>query len=100
MRSSAESRKLESPTIDRNFARVLDDIIEIKIEEQAKKSKVAAQAVSCISGIFRLLFVKCLSIHYRKLRNVMEKLKKRSWAEPFKIKTVELLKMTTREERI
>ncbi len=29
----------------------------------------------------------------------MEKLKKRSWAEPFKIKTVELLKMTTREER-
>ena len=30
----------------------------------------------------------------------MEKLKKRSWAEPFKIKTVELLKMTTREERI
>jgi tyrosine phenol-lyase len=30
---------------------------------------------------------------------IMEKLKKRSWAEPFKIKTVELLKMTTREER-
>jgi tyrosine phenol-lyase len=30
----------------------------------------------------------------------MEKLKKRSWAEPFKIKTVELLKMTTREERV
>lgn len=29
----------------------------------------------------------------------MEKLKKRSWAEPFKVKTVELLKMTTREER-
>ena len=29
----------------------------------------------------------------------MEKLKKRSWAEPFKIKTVELLKMTTRAER-
>ena len=29
----------------------------------------------------------------------MEKLKKRSWAEPFKIKTVELLKMTTNEER-
>ena len=29
----------------------------------------------------------------------MEKLKKRSWAEPFKIKTVELLKMTTRKER-
>ncbi len=29
----------------------------------------------------------------------MEKLKKRSWAEPFKIKTVELLKMTTRRER-
>ena len=29
----------------------------------------------------------------------MEKLKKRSWAEPFKIKSVELLKMTTREER-
>ena len=29
----------------------------------------------------------------------MEKLKKRSWAEPFKIKTVELLKMTTRTER-
>lgn len=29
----------------------------------------------------------------------MEKLKKRSWAEPFKIKTVELLKMTTREDR-
>lgn len=29
----------------------------------------------------------------------MEKLKKRSWAEPFKIKTVELLKMTTREYR-
>jgi tyrosine phenol-lyase len=31
--------------------------------------------------------------------NCMEKLKKRSWAEPFKIKSVELLKMTTREER-
>ena len=30
---------------------------------------------------------------------IMEKLKKRSWAEPFKIKTVELLKMTTRTER-
>ncbi len=29
----------------------------------------------------------------------MEKLKKRSWAEPFKIKTVELLKMTSPEER-
>ena len=29
----------------------------------------------------------------------MEKLKKRSWAEPFKIKSVELLKMTTHEER-
>jgi len=29
----------------------------------------------------------------------MEKLKKRSWAEPFKIKTVELLKMTTRTDR-
>ncbi|MCX6135747.1 MAG: tyrosine phenol-lyase [Ignavibacteriales bacterium] len=29
----------------------------------------------------------------------MEKLKKRSWAEPFKIKTVELLKITTIEER-
>jgi tyrosine phenol-lyase len=29
----------------------------------------------------------------------MEKLKKRSWAEPFKIKTVELLKVTTREDR-
>jgi tyrosine phenol-lyase len=29
----------------------------------------------------------------------MEKLKKRSWAEPFKIKSVELLKMTTRGER-
>ncbi len=29
----------------------------------------------------------------------MEKLKKRSWAEPFKIKVVEPLKMTTREER-
>ncbi|HTY35469.1 MAG TPA: tyrosine phenol-lyase [Bacteroidota bacterium] len=29
----------------------------------------------------------------------MEKLKKRSWAEPFKIKTVELLKMTSREDR-
>ncbi|TAK55572.1 MAG: tyrosine phenol-lyase [Bacteroidetes bacterium] len=29
----------------------------------------------------------------------MEKLKKRSWAEPFKIKSVELLKMTTREDR-
>mgnify|MGYP001027436165 FL=1 len=29
----------------------------------------------------------------------MQKLKKRSWAEPFKIKTVELLKVTTREER-
>lgn len=29
----------------------------------------------------------------------MEKLKKRSWAEPFKIKSVELLKMTTRSER-
>ncbi|HCM40460.1 MAG: tyrosine phenol-lyase [Bdellovibrionales bacterium GWB1_52_6] len=26
--------------------------------------------------------------------------KKRSWAEPYKIKTVELLKMTTREERV
>lgn len=29
----------------------------------------------------------------------MQKLRKRSWAEPFKIKTVELLKMTTRAER-
>lgn len=29
----------------------------------------------------------------------MQKLKKRSWAEPFKIKTVELLKVTTRSER-
>lgn len=29
----------------------------------------------------------------------MEKLKKRSWAEPFKIKSVELLKMTSREDR-
>ncbi len=29
----------------------------------------------------------------------MKKLKKRSWAEPFKIKTVELLKMTSPEER-
>ena len=29
----------------------------------------------------------------------MEKLKKRSWAEPFKIKTVELLKVTTRPYR-
>lgn len=29
----------------------------------------------------------------------MEKLKRRSWAEPFKIKTVELLKMTTQEYR-
>lgn len=29
----------------------------------------------------------------------MEKLKKRSWAEPFKIKTVELLKMTSPEDR-
>ena len=29
----------------------------------------------------------------------MEKLKKRSWAEPFKIKTVELLKMTSRSDR-
>jgi tyrosine phenol-lyase len=29
----------------------------------------------------------------------MQKLKKRSWAEPFKIKSVELLKMTTREHR-
>jgi tyrosine phenol-lyase len=29
----------------------------------------------------------------------MEKLKKRSWAEPFKIKAVELLKMTSREDR-
>lgn len=29
----------------------------------------------------------------------MEKLKKRSWAEPFKIKSVELLKMTSHEER-
>lgn len=28
-----------------------------------------------------------------------EQIKKRSWAEPFKIKMVELLKMTTREER-
>jgi tyrosine phenol-lyase len=33
------------------------------------------------------------------IRESMEKLKKRSWAEPFKIKSVELLKMTTREER-
>lgn len=33
------------------------------------------------------------------IEEFMEKLKKRSWAEPFKIKTVELLKMTTREER-
>jgi tyrosine phenol-lyase len=30
----------------------------------------------------------------------MAKLEKRSWAEPFKIKMVELLKMTTREQRI
>ena len=30
----------------------------------------------------------------------MEKLKKRSWAEPFKIKTVELLKMTSPEDRM
>ncbi len=30
----------------------------------------------------------------------MAKLKKRSWAEPFKIKMVELLKMTTREQRL
>ncbi|MGD0036379.1 MAG: tyrosine phenol-lyase [Bacteroidota bacterium] len=30
----------------------------------------------------------------------MEKYKKRSWAEPYKIKVVEPLKMTTREERI
>lgn len=29
----------------------------------------------------------------------MEKLKKRSWAEPFKIKAVELLKMTSRQDR-
>lgn len=29
----------------------------------------------------------------------MEKMKRRSWAEPFKIKVVELLKMTTRAER-
>jgi tyrosine phenol-lyase len=29
----------------------------------------------------------------------MQKLKKRSWAEPFKIKTVELLKVTTRSDR-
>ena len=29
----------------------------------------------------------------------MEKYKKRSWAEPYKIKVVEPLKMTTREER-
>jgi len=29
----------------------------------------------------------------------MEKIKKRSWAEPYKIKVVEPLKMTTREER-
>ena len=29
----------------------------------------------------------------------MAKLKKRSWAEPFKIKTVELLKMTSPEDR-
>ena len=29
----------------------------------------------------------------------MEKLKKRAWAEPFKIKTVELLKMTSPEDR-
>jgi tyrosine phenol-lyase len=29
----------------------------------------------------------------------MEKLKKRSWAEPFKIKAVELLKMTSKEDR-
>ena len=29
----------------------------------------------------------------------MEQLKKRSWAEPFKIKMVELLKMTTGQQR-
>jgi tyrosine phenol-lyase len=33
------------------------------------------------------------------IEETMEKLKKRSWAEPFKIKSVELLKMTTREQR-
>ena len=30
----------------------------------------------------------------------MGKLERRSWAEPFKIKVVEPLKMTTREERL
>ncbi|MEI8280662.1 MAG: tyrosine phenol-lyase, partial [Bacteroidota bacterium] len=29
----------------------------------------------------------------------MARLEKRSWAEPFKIKMVELLKMTTKEQR-
>ena len=48
---------------------------------------------------FWITFVKMFSVPPLMVGKIMEKLKKRSWAEPFKIKTVELLKMTTREDR-
>ncbi len=49
-----------------------------------------------------------LSHHFRKQgcfflypkKVIMARLEKRSWAEPFKIKMVELLKMTTRQQRV
>ena len=54
---------------------------------------------SCIWIIFGLILSKGFFWFTILTEEIMEKLKKRSWAEPFKIKTVELLKMTTRTER-
>jgi tyrosine phenol-lyase len=45
-----------------------------------------------------IILVICVS-HFLYKNYQMEQLQKRSWAEPFKIKMVELLKMTTRPQR-
>ena len=51
--------------------------------------------------LFIIIFVPRLRQNKLKFKkeNKMSNSNKRSWAEPFKIKTVELLKMTSREER-
>src|SRR3990170_6552989 len=74
------------------FSCLLDDKINHESFKIKKENNIHREVSCCFYSDFRLLWV-ILPIQNKDIK--MEKLRKRSWAEPFKIKVVEPLKMTT-----